>query len=62
MCLIFEAHLETPEAQLDMARAESIVTARRAALLCFEANAAGCHRRIVAERLVRSVGAVEVDL
>jgi len=59
---IFDAHLETPEAQLDMAKAEALVTARRAALLCFEADAAGCHRRVIAERLAQSVGAVAVDL
>ncbi|MBK0400609.1 DUF488 domain-containing protein [Limibaculum sp. M0105] len=59
---IFGAHLETPEAQLDMAKAEELVTARRAALLCFEADAAGCHRRVIAERLAQSVGAVAVDL
>jgi len=59
---IFNAHLGTPEAQLDMAKAEALVSAHRSALLCFEADPAGCHRRIVAERLAQSVGAVAVDL
>jgi uncharacterized protein (DUF488 family) len=62
MRAIFADHLETPEAVLDMARCEEIVRTRRAALLCFEAEACGCHRRVVAERLRESVGAVAVDL
>ncbi len=51
MHAIFEEQLATPEAEHDMARAEAIVAERPAALLCLEADAAGCHRRIVAERL-----------
>lgn len=51
MRAIFEQQLTTPEAEDDMARAAAIVAERPAALLCLEANAAGCHRRIVAERL-----------
>ena len=62
MRAIYEAHLQTPEAGIDMARAEDIVRTRRAALLCFEAEAAGCHRRIVAEKLVERVGAETIDL
>ena len=34
-----------------LALAVAISRERRAALLCFEACAAGCHRRIVAERI-----------
>jgi uncharacterized protein (DUF488 family) len=59
---IYEVHLETPEAVIDMGKCEEIVARRRACLLCYEAGAEGCHRRIVAERLAASVGAVEVDL
>ena len=53
---IFEKQLETPEAQLELAHAKEIVGKRRAALLCFEADAARCHRTIVAERLYKSLG------
>lgn len=53
---IFERHLQTLEAQLELARAAAIVKDRRAALLCYEANAAGCHRSIVAERVCSSLG------
>ncbi len=52
---IYEAHLAEPEAQLALAEAADIVTGRSAALLCYEADAAHCHRRIVAERLARQL-------
>jgi uncharacterized protein (DUF488 family) len=56
MHAIFEKQLETPAAQLELAHAREIVTARRAALLCFEADAARCHRAIVAEHLCAALG------
>lgn len=59
---IFEAHLRTPEAQDAMAQATEIAQTRRAALLCFEADADGCHRRIVAARLRAALGEEVVDL
>ncbi len=62
MRAIFEAHLATPEAETDLARAEALVQERPAALLCFEADAAGCHRRIVAERLKAKLGLEVRDL
>jgi uncharacterized protein (DUF488 family) len=48
---IFEKHLEEPAAQLELARAAELAQARRVALLCYEADAAHCHRAILAERL-----------
>ena len=59
---IFEDHLEEPEAQMQLAEAADIAAARPAALLCYEADAAGCHRRIVAERLRETIGCEVVDL
>jgi len=59
---IFEAHLAEPSAQLELARATEIVATRRAALLCFEADAAGCHRRILADRIHEATGCEIVDL
>ncbi|GGK35934.1 hypothetical protein GCM10011322_23630 [Salinarimonas ramus] len=53
---IFGAHMETLEAQHGLARAISIARGRRAALLCFEACAAGCHRRIVADMICEEIG------
>ena len=51
MHAIFERHMEEPGAQLELLRAAEIVSARKAALLCYEADAAGCHRTIVARML-----------
>ena len=49
---IFEAHLaEEPAAQLQLAQAIEIASARKAALLCYEADHRGCHRSIVVERM-----------
>ena len=62
MHAIFEQQLETPEADHDMARAAAIVSERPSALLCLEADAAGCHRRIVAERLRERLGIGVRDL
>jgi uncharacterized protein (DUF488 family) len=42
--------------KLELAQAAEIVGQRKAALLCFEADAAGCHRTIVAERLRERLG------
>lgn len=62
MHAIFEGQLATPEAEHDLARAAGIVRERPAALLCLEADAAGCHRRIVAERLRERLGIAVRDL
>lgn len=62
MHAIFEAQLATPEAQDAMARAEALVREKPSALLCFEAEAAGCHRRIVAARLSAATGFAVQDL
>ena len=59
---IFEAHLAEPEAQLQLAVAADIARQRPAALLCLEADAAHCHRRIIADRLAASHDFVVEDL
>jgi uncharacterized protein (DUF488 family) len=59
---IYEAHLEEPAAQVQMARAAEIAGDRKAALLCYEADARGCHRRIVAQRLSEELGLKVEDL
>lgn len=59
---IFEAALAEPQAQLELAQAEQIAIGRPAALLCFEAEACGCHRAIVAERLKEKRRFEVVDL
>nr|MBA3812614.1 DUF488 family protein [Caulobacteraceae bacterium] len=55
-------HLEEPRAQAQLARAGEIAAARAAALLCYEADAARCHRAILAERIGPEIGRVVVDL
>jgi uncharacterized protein (DUF488 family) len=60
MQAIYEAHLVEPQAQLQLAEALDIARERPAALLCYEADPAHCHRRIVAERL-QAAGDFEVE-
>ena len=59
---IFEQHLETPAAGLAMERAVDETRDKKVALLCYEADAAGCHRRVVAERIHARTGAPVIDL
>lgn len=60
---IFGSHLETPQAQAELAELEALVAAERpVCLLCFERHADGCHRRILAERLAGRLGVEVVDL
>jgi uncharacterized protein (DUF488 family) len=59
---IYEEHLKDPAAQLQLAQATEIAKERKAALLCYEADAAGCHRRIVAERIHAATGCKVEDL
>lgn len=59
---IFAAHMTTPEAQDGLARAIGIVREQHAALLCYEACAAGCHRRIVAGLIHEATGCEIRDL
>lgn len=62
MRAIYEAHLETPEARDAWAALLAAVTESRVALLCYEADAAGCHRRVLADRLSTQAGLACVDL
>lgn len=59
---IFSAHLATPEAVGGLARLSDLAVRQRTALLCYEANAAQCHRTIVAERVARSCELVVAHL
>lgn len=56
MTEIFEAHMAEPAAQLELARATAIAADRKTALLCYEADACGCHRKILAEAIADSLG------
>jgi uncharacterized protein (DUF488 family) len=59
---IFEASLAEPQAQVQLAEAERLAGEAPSALLCFEADAAHCHRRIVAEHMQRDAPFEVVDL
>ena len=59
---IFEAHMAEPAAQLQLAQATEIAGERRAALLCYEAEACGCHRRILSDRIRAAIHCEVVDL
>lgn len=62
MQAIFTAHLQEPASQIELARAGEVAQGRHAALLCYEADAGGCHRRILADRLHDQLGFVIEDL
>ena len=52
MHAIYAGQLETPEAQLALEQLLGEATARHAALLCYERDAACCHRTLLAEHIV----------
>jgi len=59
---IFEDSLAEPRAQVELQEAERLAGETPAALLCFEADAAHCHRRIIAEYMQRDAPFEVVDL
>ena len=62
MQAIYHEHLKEPQAQLELAQAVDIAGARTAALLCYEAEAKDCHRRIVADLIHADIGCEVRDL
>lgn len=62
MRAIFGAHLEEPAAQLALAQATELAKDKRVALLCYEDDAACCHRRIVADRIRQTLKCEVADL
>ena len=62
MQAIFNAHMQEPEAEAAFQNLRHVAGQKRVALLCFEAEACGCHRAILADRLAREDGAEVVDL
>ena len=62
MRTIYADQLETPEAQLAVEIALSAADERHAALLCYEKDAPGCHRAMLAERMVERAGFTVRDL
>jgi uncharacterized protein (DUF488 family) len=62
MHAIYHQHLADPGAQKELAEATAIARDAPAALLCFEADAAGCHRRIIADLIRADLGCEVLDL
>jgi uncharacterized protein (DUF488 family) len=62
MRAIYAGQLETPEALLAMEQVLDAAGTRRAALLCFEKDAPGCHRSMLAERMLARTAFEVVDL
>jgi uncharacterized protein (DUF488 family) len=56
MVPIFNAHMETTEAQMALAEAKALVMERRCCLLCFERDHRHCHRHLVADMIVTETG------
>ncbi|WP_309645328.1 DUF488 domain-containing protein [Phenylobacterium sp.] len=62
MTAIFEDHMAEPAAQLELARAKALAAERKVALLCFEADHQGCHRKIVADLISAELGCAVENL
>jgi uncharacterized protein (DUF488 family) len=56
MHTIFKDHMAEPAAQLELAKATDLARRQKVALLCLEADAAACHRSIIAERICAELG------
>ena len=59
---IYAGQLETIEAEVALEQALAAASEHRAALLCYEAEAAGCHRTMLAERMIARMPFELVDL
>lgn len=62
MRAIFNAHMQEPDAEAAFQRLRHAAGEKRVALLCFEADACGCHRAVLADRLAREDGAEVTNL
>jgi uncharacterized protein (DUF488 family) len=59
---IFAEHMQEPPSQLAFEQLRDLAKQKKTALLCFEADHAGCHRAILAERLQTEDGFEVVNL
>jgi uncharacterized protein (DUF488 family) len=62
MTAIFNAHMQTASAQGALVQAMDAATKGRVCLLCYEADAACCHRKIVADQMSDRLGATIIHL
>ncbi|HEY0043203.1 MAG TPA: DUF488 domain-containing protein [Allosphingosinicella sp.] len=62
MRAIYAGQLGTPEAEFAFEQILSETSERRSALLCYELEAAGCHRAMLAERMQERIAFERIDL
>ncbi|HKY58915.1 MAG TPA: DUF488 domain-containing protein, partial [Aeromicrobium sp.] len=59
---IFAGHMAEPASEAAFQQLRALAAEKKTALLCFEADHAGCHRAILAERLAKDDGFEVVNL
>ncbi len=59
---IFADHMAEPASQLQLEQLKALAGEKRVAMLCFEADHAGCHRAVLAERLAAEDGFEVINL
>lgn len=62
MRAIFADHMAEPEAEAQFQALRALAAETPTALLCFEADACGCHRAVLSERLASEDGFEVVNL
>lgn len=62
MHAIYAEHMQEPGSQLAFEELRALAGERKTALLCYEADPAGCHRTILSKRLEAEDGFEVVDL
>jgi uncharacterized protein (DUF488 family) len=62
MHAVFNARMQEPDAEAAFQQLRHVASEKRVALLCFEAEACGCHRAVLADRLAREDGVEVVNL
>ncbi len=59
---IFAGHMAEPTSEAAFQQLRALAAGKKTALLCFEADHAGCHRAVLAERLAAEDGFEVVNL
>lgn len=59
---IFAGHMAEPASEAAFQQLRALAAEKKTALLCFEADHAGCHRAVLAERLASEDGFEVVNL
>ena len=59
---IFAGHMAEPTSEAAFQQLRALAAEKKTALLCFEADHAGCHRAVLAERLAGEDGFEVVNL